>query len=300
MRDGRRDGAWAAVGLLALALGLGLAAAAARAEEAAGAEATDAPAETAETAPAETSGVAPEAPPVPEEDPALKIETTREALSEWVKVRGVISKEKRDWKLGREMLQERIALVQSEIDTLREKIAETRKGIDEVEEKKAAREARKATLEDAASTLADVVGDLETRVLAVLERMPPMARSHVERLTQQFPEAGQETKLSLSQRFAHVLGVLNELNKLHRTITVMPDTRELPGGGKAEVTVVYVGLSKAYYASANGKVAGLGTTSADGWTWVPANDAAGAILRAIKILNSEDVAAYVRLPVTIQ
>jgi hypothetical protein len=56
---------------------------------------------------------------------AAQIHDARGAIERWVEVCRVLSKEKRDWEVGRQMLEERVALVQREIESLRERIAET-------------------------------------------------------------------------------------------------------------------------------------------------------------------------------
>ena len=48
---------------------------------------------------------------------AEKVGDTRKALEKWVETRRLIAEEKRDWALGREMLQQRIELVQREIES---------------------------------------------------------------------------------------------------------------------------------------------------------------------------------------
>ncbi|MFM7283203.1 MAG: DUF3450 family protein, partial [Planctomycetia bacterium] len=92
---------------------------------------------------------------------------------------------------------------------------------------------------------------------------------------------------------------LNEVNKFQRDIAVLSEVRTLADGSSAEVTTVYFGLGQAYYATANGKAAGRGSATADGWVWVPANEAAGEISRMIAVLKNEQVAAFVPVPLRV-
>ena len=58
-----------------------------------------------------------------------RIDNVRAVMEEWVETRQVISKERQEWTLGREMLDERIKLVQREIASLRERIDQAQKNI---------------------------------------------------------------------------------------------------------------------------------------------------------------------------
>ncbi|HVS10057.1 MAG TPA: DUF3450 family protein [Planctomycetota bacterium] len=227
------------------------------------------------------------------------VDGVRATLAKWVEVRRILSKEKRDWALGREILNERIGVVSREIEALRAKIAEAEASIAEADEKRAGLLEENERFRAASSALGGEVVALEARTTALLPRLPDPIRERVKPLSQRLPAAEGETKLSLAQRFENVVGILNEVNKFNREITVTSEVRTLGDGTAAEVAALYVGIGQAYYASPNGLAAGVGTASADGWVWSPANDAAGEIARAIAITRNEQVADFVRLPVRI-
>jgi FtsZ-binding cell division protein ZapB len=229
-----------------------------------------------------------------------QIDNVRTLTEKWVETRRVISKERQDWTLGREMLEERIKLVQREIASLREKIDQTQKSVSDAEAKRAELAAENETLKSAGATLADIVTALEARTVALNQRLPDPIRERIKPLSQRLPDDPNETKLSLSQRFQNVIGILNEVNKFNRGIEVTSEVRTLADGSVAEVTALYVGLGHAYYTGANGTTAGVGRPGPDGWVWEPANDAADEVAQAVAILKNEQVAAFVPLPVTIQ
>lgn len=228
------------------------------------------------------------------------LDGARNALEQWVETRKVISKEKRDWVLGKEMLQERIALVQREIDALRGRTSEASASIAEADRKRDELLAQNEKLKSASAALVATATALEARTLALLARLPDPIRERVKPLSQRLPKAGEEAKNSLSERFQNVVGILNEVNKFQREITVTSEVRALGAGASAEVTVLYVGVSYAFYSSADGRLAGVGTSSADGWAWTAANELGPEIAKAIAILRNEQVAEFVQLPLRIQ
>ena len=229
-----------------------------------------------------------------------KVNNTRETLEKWVEIRRVISKEKRDWKLGREILKDRIELVKREIETLRTRIGEAEGSIAEADKKRSGLIEENERLKEVSAALKSTVNTLESRTKELLARLPDPIRERVKPLSQQFPDNPEETKLSLGERFQNIVGILNEVNKFNREITVTSEVRTLRDGTKAEVAALYVGIGQAYYASADGKAAGVGTSSATGWVWTPANEAAPEISEAIAILKNEKVADFVRLPIRIK
>lgn len=230
---------------------------------------------------------------------SAEVDGVRAALEKWVESRKVISQEQREWALGKEMLNERVELVQQEIDSLKEKISEAEESISEADKKRSSLVEENDRLKEASVALNETVLTLESNTQSLLKRLPDPLRERVKPLSQRIPEDVEETKLSLAERFQNIIGILNEVNKFSREITLTSEVRSLPDGSSAEVTAMYVGIGQAYYASADSKIAGIGTAGSDGWSWQPANDAAAEIAEAIAILKNEQVASFVQLPVEI-
>ena len=228
------------------------------------------------------------------------VASSRTVLEQWVETERLLSKEKRDWVLGRESLNERIGLVEREIASFQERIEEAKGSIAEADKKREELMAENERLKEATSSLVDTIAGLEGRVRALLPRLPEPIQDKVKPLSQRLPEEGAESKDSLSVRFQNVVGILSQVNKYHREIHVETEVRDIGGGRQAEVATLYLGLSQGYYVSNDGTAAGRGTSTADGFEWTPQNDAAAEIAEAIRIMKSEAPASFVRLPITIQ
>ncbi len=233
------------------------------------------------------------------EETPLSVDETRTALEEYVEVRRVLSQERRDWALGKELLQDRIALVQDEIDAFRTRIFEAEEQITKADEKRSELIEAKELARSATLVLEDRIAGLEARVLALLARLPEPIKQRVAPLSQSFPRAGEETEASLAVRFQTVVGVLNEVNKFQREVTVTSELRTLEDGSSAEVTALYVGVSQGYYVNALKTAAGHGKGTESGWIWTPDDSIAEQVASAIAILKNEQGAAFVPLPVQI-
>lgn len=229
-----------------------------------------------------------------------EVEGARAAVEKWVESRRLISQEQRDWALGKELLEERVGLVQREIEALREKIAEAQSRLGEADRKREELLAENEQLKEGATGLTESLVAMELRLRSLLARLPDPIRERVKPLSQRLPENPGETRLSFAERFQTVVGILNEVNKFNREITVTSEVRTLPDGASAEVTAVYVGIGQGYYVSADGRHAGSGTASADRWVWSAEDRIAPQVAQVISILKNEQVASFVQLPVAIQ
>jgi FtsZ-binding cell division protein ZapB len=228
------------------------------------------------------------------------LDSTRSTVAKWVETQQIISKEKKDWQLGKEVLLQRISLIENEIGSLEEKISETRKGIAEADEKRSELATRNRQLKSAAGSLQDRIAPLEAKTRQLVETLPEPLRERVAPLSQRIPADPATTEASLSERFQNVIGILNEVNKFNRDITVTNELRQLPIGVTAEVTVVYVGLAQAYYVTSGGDEAGVGRPAPGGWEWSAADHLAPEINQAVEILANAQPPAFVPLPVEIR
>lgn len=229
------------------------------------------------------------------------IETARGALEKWYETRRIISQEKKDWALGREVLEDRIAVVRREIEAMQGKIADARKSIAEVDAKKAELESEKESLVSAVAAVKDSIEGFETRTRALLKRLPEPLRETVRTFSQRLPEPGSDAaKISMGERFATVVALLNAVNKFNRSININSEVMELAAGRTAEVTTLYLGLGQGYYVTADGRSAGIGSAEKESWVWSAANDFAEKIGRAIAIYKSEKTADFVPLPVRVR
>ncbi|MFP4379915.1 MAG: DUF3450 family protein [Candidatus Sumerlaeia bacterium] len=237
------------------------------------------------------------------EDPDEKQPTvaiTREALEKYVEVQRVISEEKSNIKLSQEILRERIELVEQEIETLRGKIKDAEDNIAEADKKREEMVQENEKLKEATASLKEMVAGLEEGIKVMLPQLPEPLRERIEPLSQRLPKEDAKKKTTISQRFQNVVGILNEVEKFNRTITVTSQVRDLPDGSSAEVTSVFVGLGQGYYVGSNNSIAGIGRVVDSAWTWTPANDAAEKIANVIAILKNEQVADFVQLPAEIK
>lgn len=245
------------------------------------------------------AGLAAWAAPVAQSPDVDRHESTRSTVARWVETQQIISKEKKDWQLGKEVLLQRISLIENEIGQLERKRDATRGSIAEAEGQRRELEQRNEAMKRASAELAGIIGPLERKTRELLATLPDPIVERVRPLSERIPEDPDDTRASLGERFQNVIGILNEVNKFNGDITVTNEIRELADGSTAEVTAIYVGLGQAYYVTSSGRAAGVGRPTPEGWEWTAANHLAPEIAQAVAIVKG-DVPAFVPLPVEIR
>ncbi len=230
---------------------------------------------------------------------APSLEETRLTMGKWIETQQIISKERKEWQQGKEILLGRLELIKQEVAALQEKIEQTDAGVAEVGKKRAELVGQKDQLESSGTRLTAVVGGMENELRRLFKAIPEPARARIQPLVQRVPEDPANARISLAERFQNVLGILNELNKANNEITVSYEVRQLADGRPAEVQALYVGLAQGYYVSASGE-AGIGQPTAEGWQWAPSKTVAAEVLEALEILQGKQSPAFVPLPVKIQ
>lgn len=224
-------------------------------------------------------------------------ETGRATVEKWIETRRLISQEKQDWRIGRDVLESRVGIIQKETAALQEKIGQATNETADVDRKLADLSSQEQQAQAASERMRVVIADAETRVKALLERTPEPVREKVKQLSQRLPQNSADTKIGLPERYQNVIGILNELGKANGEIARVTEIRDL-GGKPTQVETVYVGLAQAYYVSAAGE-AGIGRPGANGWQWQPSNALAPRISEIIQMLQNKASAQFVSLPVKI-
>jgi hypothetical protein len=253
-----------------------------------------------------TTKVAPKAPapppvvaPAPAPEQGATIEAVRTLIGKWVETQQLISKERKDWQQGREILAGRIEMVKKEIATIEERMAKARATIEETESRKNELIATNEIFKAGAAQLAADAATLEGQIRNLYPRLPEPLQQRIQPLFQRIPADAAATQVSVAERFQNVLGILNEINKFNAEITVAYEVRELTDGKPSEVKTMYVGLGQAYYVSAGGE-AGVGRPAETNWTWTAANSYAHDVQFALEVMQNKEKPRFIPLPVELK
>jgi len=224
---------------------------------------------------------------------------TRLTMDKWIETQQIISKEQKEWQQGREILLGRVELVKNEIATITEKIAQAQTSVADANKKRDALNAENDQLKAVGAQLTEAVTAMEVELRKLWKSLPEPVQARLEPLHQRIPDDPTATRVSVTERFQNVLGILNEINKANSEITVNYEVHQLADGRPAEVQAIYIGLAQTWYVSGSSET-GIGRPTADGWQWEPSKAIAADALKALEILQGKQSPAFVPLPVQLK
>lgn len=234
------------------------------------------------------------------------VDEFRATMERWVASRQVLSKERADWLVEKETLEATRGLLEREREALRAEI----KGLEErdagASEERLDLLRQRDDYQASAASLEAKIRVLESRVLALVPRLPGPLQDRVELLLVQIPDDPEQTRVPLGQRLMNVLGVLAQAEKFNSTATFVGETRSIgsdpeAASQKVQVRTLYWGLAQAIYVDSQGRAAGIGRPTPDGWAFREEPDLADRARLLLDIYEGNvDTIAFVPLPVEIQ
>ena len=223
-----------------------------------------------------------------------KADATREYIKQWVETERIISEESINWKSDQEHMQTLLNVYQKELSLLNEELEKAGSSSENVDQKREELTNEVKAYQVAQSELAQSLVDMVPRLKRVIECFPPVLSEKVAENVAILD--GAETP---RQRLQSLTSILSEAERFNRNITVIEEVRKLASGKEQLVNVMYLGLCRAYYATASGSSSGVGTPSLAGWQWQEDESIATPLNRAIATYRNEKTAELVKLPIQI-
>ena len=226
--------------------------------------------------------------------------TARATLEQWVETRQVIAATRADSERQREVLEQTKALHLRELAGLEETLRgiSTNSVTATDERERAARDLESA--DAAIQRLEARLPELESKVRSLLPLFPAPLLEAVRPMVDRLPTNAAPVAARSNERLQAVVAILNEADKFQNSITVANSRQADAGGQELNVDVLYLGLSGAYFADPQGRIAGSGRPTPSGWVWTR-DEAVGPTVRAaIAMYRNSRQAAFVSLPFRIE
>ena len=239
---------------------------------------------------------------------------SRELIRQWVQTERIISEEKTTWQVEKQQMQDLLEIYQQELKLLNEELNLAGSSADLIDENKEKLESGLAQYREAKQILRSSMASLVPRMQKLVGRFPaPLVE-----------ELGSDIDLIRSSQaldkprdvLKSIIAILNAAGSFNRTLTLAEETRTLANGKKITVSVLYLGLCRAYYAADVGPLAGTGvpaataatadtaataaTAAAGGWLWTEDGGIADQVRRTIAVHKKSAQPQLVELPVQLQ
>lgn len=231
---------------------------------------------------------------------APELALTRSTLKEWVELKKLVSEEKSKWRVEKEILNQSIELLTKEIEKLGEQVESMQEEADAAQLERQSLNSEETELKKAAAVIDDVASDIERDLLELVDYFPDSLKKKLKLLTEQMPKTPKAAeRLGLSTRIQYVIGILGEIEKFNKQISV-EETMQRVGDSDVAVKTMYIGLAVAYYVDGTRTIAGILTPAKGGWVKESRDDLANDIATAIAVYEREETAQFVNLPIKVK
>jgi hypothetical protein len=227
-------------------------------------------------------------------------QVTRTYLEKWVELRTLISQEENEWRADKETITSSIDLIKREMDGLEKRIEEAEKNTSFAVQQRQNITLENEELKGAASAVRDQLTALEAQVLQLVQFFPRNLRTQVELLEQRVPRPGAPLRASSGERLQNIVGILSQVEKFDRTVTLDSDSHTLPNGDTARVDTVYLGLAVAFFVDGKGTYAGVLTPAQGEWKSTPRPELAKQIRMIVDVYRKDELAEFVAVPIEIK
>lgn len=232
-----------------------------------------------------------------EDAPALDPAKTREVIRQWVKTERLISEEKTAWQVEKKQMQMLLDLYQKELTLLNEELEQAGGAAESVDKDKEKLEAELKRYRTAQRLLTDTLARLLPRVRTLITRFPKPLQDELSADIDALnaPDAlGQPRDVLRS-----TISVLMTAGRFNRSVTLTEEIRDVSGGKRISVDVLYLGLARGYYAARSGDKAGVGVPQKAGWKWTGQAEIADDVRQAIAVYKKDKQPQLLKLPVAI-
>ncbi|MEZ5276283.1 MAG: DUF3450 family protein [Opitutaceae bacterium] len=226
---------------------------------------------------------------------------TRSALSQWVELRKLISEESTNWRVDKELMADTLEVLSKEMELLDARIVAAEENTTVADQKREDLSAENEKLKEASRAVEGAMPDMEAQIRELVKWFPEALNMRIEQLLKRMPSAerARSTRAALGERVQNIVGILQEVEKFDRQITIVTELKALESGEMAQVKTMYIGLGQGFFVDENARYAGIVRPSAEGWVEEIRNDLAPKIRDAVKIYEGEKLAEFVPLPVEI-
>ena len=230
-------------------------------------------------------------------------DAARATLEKWVETRQLISKEKSDWAVESQSLNDSVDLLKKELSTLDQNIEKAKGDTTSADLEREQLLNDNAALKEASAAVGGLLTAIEGRLIKVIALLPNdlKQRQNMEQMERRIPKNPETTRLSLSERMQTIVVLLTEIEKFNGALNIAVETRKVPSGDMVQVTTLYLGLAQGYYVDATRRYAGILTPGPNGWVATDRDDLAPLIGDVLDLYNKQkQPPQFVSIPVEIK
>ncbi|MDQ8197524.1 DUF3450 family protein [Pelagicoccus enzymogenes] len=227
------------------------------------------------------------------------VKDTQNVLSEWISLEKQISEEKFAWVEQKEVIENSIEFMETEIASLKDIIKTAEETASAGEKKRAELDEKKEDLDEATQVMTAAVETYEKQIKQLSLTWPHAFRKSVETFLKRIPNEEQKETTPITIRLQNVVAIMSQFEKFQSVVTKDTGIQEV-GGESREVTTLYFGFAYAYFVDGTGEYAGYGyPSSSKGWDWTPDAAIAEKVSQLVAIYDRTVDASFLGMPAKI-
>ncbi|WP_133469676.1 DUF3450 family protein [Paraglaciecola marina] len=229
--------------------------------------------------------------------PALATDLTQidRLTRQWLETQRQTSHLLVDWQASKPILNQRLTLLSAEKKQLEDILKHSKNSQEDVIKRRTELLEKQSNLEQQQGALSNKLTLLLNQVEHLSELLPPPLKNV---WTQQQDESTDDNQTSKSLQA--VLSKLNSLMDFQKRISVHEGPISVSTTDEVMVKQLYLGVSAAWFVSADGKLKGRGLVQDNQWVWTEDESMnAKEIKKAIDIFEKRKQADFVELPVNL-
>lgn len=227
------------------------------------------------------------------------VKDTQNVLSEWISLEKQISEEKFAWVEQKEVIENSIEFMDTEIASLKEIIKTAEETASAGEKKRAELDVEKADLDAATSVMESAVEGYESQIKELSLTWPHAFRKSVDTFLKRIPTEERKETTQITIRLQNIVAIMSQFDKFQSVVTKDTGIQEV-GGESREVTTLYFGFAYAYFIDGTGEYAGYGYPSSEkGWDWTPDPAIAEKVSQLVSIYDRSIDASFLGMPAKI-
>jgi len=217
-----------------------------------------------------------------------------------IELRLTQSGEQTAWTGEKEVLADRIHLLENEAARLQERVDVAKNRHMTVRVENDTLLDRQKEAQATQNALTALVARYETRARALLRQMPPPLIKELAPLAAQIPEKDAATTPATTQRLQTLLALLARIDSFNQRVTACSEIRDADNGTRMSCVTLYIGLGIAYYVDRQGTQAGSGRPGADAWVWTRDDSLIPQVRQMVSMYDNAAQAQYVNVKVEVR
>lgn len=228
-----------------------------------------------------------------------KAEAYRDLTKEWIKLEKLRSQEKNEFEAELELLDQLKKSLEKDMLYWRNKAASLKLETTKSDEVKGRWVEKRNELLHFKSSALNTLASLRAKLNVLLPKLPILLKKKLELNLMKF--SSKNESLSWLEQYSNLLSILRGVSDFNRQYTVGYEEITLTSNKDVVfVTVLYRGLSGAYFLSQNKKIAGIGQPTNKGWEWRVDNNIKSELSKAIELCEGHSSQfSYSKLPVEV-